>query len=181
MGYLKKPNKDISIKISVQERLSLFFNGSLLIFTVYEKGKILRFSYKAVSGRPLNNGKFDYSRNRQKSKREGPIPEGIYYVTPQHVQYSSNRSVIDKVAGVVGRGTMPGGENAWGIGRLWIYPKSVMIDGVVRNNFSIHGSTSAGSAGCIDLTSNDKQFFEQIERYKRNDIKITLKVQYSIK
>lgn len=56
-----------------------------------------------------------------------------------------------------------------------------MIDGVVRNNFSIHGGTSVGSAGCIDLTSNDKQFFEQIERYKRNDIKITLKVQYSIK
>lgn len=83
---------------------------------------------------------------------------------------------------VVGKGgTMPGGKIAWGIGQVWIHPQSVIIDGVLRKNFSIHGGSDSGSAGCIDLTSNDKSFFHTLEKYKGDCTKIRLTVDYSNK
>ncbi len=47
---------------------------------------------------------------------------------------------------------------------------------VLRNNFSIHGGTSPGSAGCIDLTNKDLPFFRMLE--KSNESKIRLRVNY---
>lgn len=186
MPYLKTPDENVSVKTKINERLLLMFNGSLLIFRVVEKNQILRFSYKAVSGRPLEDGSFEYSKQRQKMEKIGPIPEGEYYINPQEIQYADDRTMIDKVAGLVGvvvnrGGTMPGGKFAWGIGRVWIHPQSVIIDGVLRTNFSIHGGTDAGSAGCIDLTSNDKPFFDTLEKYKGDCTKIKLIVDYSNK
>ena len=179
MPYLKTPDENVSVKTKINERLLLMFNGSLLIFRVVEKNQILRFSYKAVSGRPLKNGNFEYSKQRQKMEGIGPIPEGEYYINPQEIQYSKNRTTFNKLMGGIGRGEMPGGERAWGIGRVWIYPKSVSIDGVIRKNFSIHGGTEPGSAGCIDLTSNDSKFFETLEIHRKKDTKIRLLVEYN--
>lgn len=69
MPYLKTPDENVSVKTKINERLLLMFNGSLLIFRVVEKNQILRFSYKAVSGRPLEDGSFEYSKQRQKWKK----------------------------------------------------------------------------------------------------------------
>lgn len=73
---------------------------------------------------------------------------------------------------------MRGGEYSWGIGRIWILPNTVIIDDISRNDFSIHGGREAGSAGCIDLTDNDKTFFEKIETYRMRTMKIKLIVRY---
>jgi len=178
MPYLKKPNPEVSVKTKVEERLSLFFNGKFLILRIAEQGQIQRFSYKAVSGRPLKDGSFDYSRTRQKIKNEGPIPEGEYYINPQEIQYSKDRTTADKIYGVLGRGTMRGGERSWGVGRIWILPSSVTIDGITRNDFSIHGGYEAGSAGCIDLTDNDEEIFNKIESYRMRTTKVKLIVKY---
>jgi len=179
MPFLKKATEKVSVKVKVlEETLSLYFNGKFLIFKVIEKDKILKFSYKAVSGRALKNGKFDYSKERQKMKSEGPLPEGEYYINPQEIQYSENRTKIDKLKGSIGRGTMPGGEYSWGKGRIWIKPSEVYIDGILRNNFSIHGGREEGSAGCIDLTNNDVDFFRKIEQYRKESTKIKLFVKY---
>lgn len=181
MPYLKKYTSVISVKTYVGEKLSLFFNGKVLIFRVVENDKILRFNYKAVSGRPLKDGSFDYSKQRQKLPSIGPLPEGNYYIKPQEIQYAKDRTTIDKIIGNIGMGTMPGGERSWGIGRVWIYPQSVIIDGVERGDFSIHGGDTPGSAGCIDLTSNDRSFFDVLEKYKGKCEKISLKVNYGVK
>lgn len=161
------------------DRISLLFNGGFLILRVVAINQILRFSYKAVSGKPLDDGRFDYSIERQKVKNEGPIPEGEYYINPQEIQYAENRTVADKIYGAFGRGTMRGGEYSWGIGRIWILPSSVVIDGITRNDFSIHGGREAGSAGCIDLVNNDDDFFAKIEKYRLNDTKVRLIIKYS--
>lgn len=141
-------------------------------------GEILRFSYRAVSGRPDKGGKFDYSKKRQATKGEGPIPEGEYYINPQEIQYTNDRTAIDKLFGLAGHGTFKWGKTAWGIGRVWIYPSKVTIDGVVRNDFSIHGGSELGSAGCIDLTNNDVAFFADLIKYRGNITNISLTVRY---
>lgn len=45
-------------------------------------------------------------------------------------------------------------------------------------NFSIHGGKTPGSAGCIDITSNDVHFFKQVTKYRRDCTKIQLIVKY---
>jgi len=157
--------------------LTLHFDGKFLLLRVIREDEILRFSYKAVSGRPIE-GKFDYSKERQAIKGKGPIPEGEYHINPQEIQYTDDRTTYDKLKGVFNRGTFKGGTTAWGIGRVWIYPQQVVVDGVIRDHFSIHGGTEPGSAGCIDLTSNDKDFFDKLIQYRGNITKIPLTVKY---
>lgn len=153
MPFLVNPDeKKVSKKVKViEERLSLYFNGKFLIFRVKEEDKISKFSYRAVSGRPLKNGEFDYSKERQKMKGVGPLPEGEYYINPQEIQYSKNRTNTDKLKGYVGRGTMPGGEVSWGKGRVWIKPSQVYVDGILRDNFSIHGGEESLSTSQISI------------------------------
>jgi len=161
-----------------EDSLTLHFDGKFLLFRIVKKDEILRLKYKAVSGRPLDDGSFDYSKERQKIKDQGPIPEGEYYINPQKIQYTDKRTTYDKLKGNIGRGTFKGGTTAWGIGRVWIYPQQVNVDGVIRDNFSIHGGAEPGSAGCIDLTNNDRNFFDELTQYRGNIEKIPLTVKY---
>lgn len=73
---------------------------------------------------------------------------------------------------------MPGGVRSWGNGHIWIKPSQVVIDGVIRDNFSIHSGQEAGSVGCIDLIDNDVDFFQKIEYYRDNIKKVKLIVKY---
>ncbi len=156
----------------------LKFDGRFLLFRVKLANEIKRFTYKAISGRG-ENGSFDYSVERQKIVSTGPLPEGEYHINPNAVQLTANRGAIDELKGAVGRGTFPGGDYSWGYGRVWIKPDPVVVDGVTRGGFTIHGGDDPGSAGCIDLVGNDEAFFSALKEYGTRYNKIFLKVDYS--
>jgi hypothetical protein len=180
MAYLHSPTIKVSqmTKVAMQPELSLEFNGRFLLFRVATESEILRFSYRAVSGQPDENGDFDYSSERQAMREIGPIPEGNYHIKPQEIQFTDDRTPINRLFGAVGRGLFPGGRCSWGIGRVWIYPREVWIANVMRDNFSIHGGAEQGSRGCIDLTDLDRNFFEDLEKYRGNLTTIPLVVKY---
>lgn len=100
-------------------------------------------SFPAVSGRPLAGGRFDYSPERQRQPNTGPIPEGVYWLDPRQLKdlwyYFGDAA------------------NAWGTHRITIHPFDTTAT-FGRGGFFIHGGTVAGSAGCIDLTSNMSRF-----------------------
>ncbi len=176
-AYIQSPSNNVSV-ISKLNTAYLKFDGRFLLFRVLIAGEIKRFTYKAISGRS-ENGSFDYSIERQKMERIGPIPEGEYYINPKAVQITAERGVFDELKGVVGRGTFPGGDSSWGYGRVWIKPDPVVIEGVTRGGFTIHGGDVPGSAGCIDLVGNDQAFFNVLKEYGISFNKIFLKVDYS--
>ena len=43
------------------------------------------YTYRGVSGQPLNEGGFDYSATRQQESGKGPIPEGAYWIKPSEM------------------------------------------------------------------------------------------------
>ncbi|MDR2694021.1 MAG: DUF2778 domain-containing protein [Chitinispirillales bacterium] len=181
MPYLNKPTEYVSVKIKVECPITLNFDGKRLLLRVVKENETLSFNYNAVSGRPDKLGKFDYGKERQAMKGIGPIPEGKYYINPKKIQYYRDISWSAKRMALIGRGPFPWGETAWGIGRVWIYRDSGTVDmvgGVFRDNFSIHGGTRPGSGGCIDLTRNDKCFFEKLTKYGDNIEKVPLIVRY---
>ena len=110
--------------------------------------------YPAVSGKPDGDGRFNYSKKRQKISNLGPIPEGNYWINPEELQ-----------------------ENAWwrfrnprdAWGNYWItihvYPETNTYE---RGGFFIHGGSAEGSAGCIDLTHHMKDFVSKL----RSELKI---------
>ena len=178
---------------SYENEISLEFNGRFLLMRVVTKDAILRFSYRAVSGLPDGRGRrrqFDNSKERQAMVDEGPIPEGNYFIKPQEIQFTGDRDIIDTINGVLGTrvgfgGTFPRGRLSWGIGRVWIYPREVKVtrpsDGKVikRGNFAIHGSRlRPGSRGCIDLTNNDREFFDKLIEHRGDLTAIPLTVRY---
>ena len=165
------------------------FNGTSLTLNYQKtdyKGNISpdKFSVPAVSGRPNENGEFDYSKERQKTPNEGPLPERSYTINPQAVQ---ELSLSDDLIGTglswtqaFGKkvGGWPGGKYSWGLQRTDINPSSVTIGGVTRSGFTIHGGESAGSAGCIDLMRCEAIFFKKLQKYSSGTT-VILKVDYS--
>lgn len=119
----------------------------------------------AVSGRPASDGRFDYSPERQRLERTGPIPEGEYWIDPRQLKDLSLHGLIsgDYAA-------------AWGSHRITIHPfDSTHTFG--RGGFFIHGGTMPGSAGCIDLTSGMPRFAALISAVPPGQ-KVKLRVAY---
>ena len=122
--------------------VDLLFDGATLTMSSGQ-------SWPAVSGRPVN-GAFDYSPSRQRVEDVGPIPAGIYYVDPTQLVSLSERWFYSLRY-----------EHAWGTHRITIHPfESTVTFG--RGGFFIHGGATAGSAGCIDLTSNMSSFASRL-------------------
>ena len=141
-------------------KVELLFNGKTL--SIVEDGKNV-FSVPAVSGRPLDDGSFDYTLERQKKGSTGPIPEGKYSINPKATQKWVEQSYLQRTAAIFKAGSWPGGLFAWGYRRTWITPNGAQTYG--RNGFSIHGGTTRGSAGCIDVTTNEVKFFYELQKY----------------
>lgn len=104
MPFLVEPDEEnVKEKIKISERyLSLSFNGNFLILRVVESKKILAFHYKAVSRRPLENGKFDYSIERQKvieiiNKNNKTFAKCINIITniPYKIKQSKTKNYMD--------------------------------------------------------------------------------------
>lgn len=118
---------------------SITFDGHMLVL----RGQRAQFSWQAVSGRPGDNGAFDYSVARQQLSGTGPIPAGEYWINPAEIWerpwYAPHKAV------------------AWGDYRVTLH----IMPGTEthgRGGFFIHGGSVAGSAGCIDLTGQIERF-----------------------
>ena len=71
------------------------------------------------------------------------------------------------------KSSWPDGGAAWGMHRIWVHPvPGNDLQG--RSGFSIHGGTSPGSAGCIDLTDQMKSFMGHFLVYGQ-DLELTVK------
>lgn len=166
----------------------LLFDGSNLHYFQQKESKegelsLSMNSYGAVSGRAQEDGSFSYSEENQAKKGEGPIPDGLYKINPQKTQKYDDLGVANKIVSTLGiGGSFKGGTYAWGEERAWIYPKAITVFNpvtgkpIIRNNFSIHGGNTPGSAGCIDLCKNAPAFFNKLSRSKSSFIR--LKVLY---
>lgn len=123
-------------------------------------------------GRPYNgkcwngvSGADGYQKPEHQSIRDkGPIPEGRWRVRQDRYQRYDDIPFQKKIWALFGRGTWPGGTVTWGENRIWLEPKTV-INLYGRDNFSIHGGISPGSAGCIDLTSSMVNFTKVFKSY----------------
>ncbi|MFM0631499.1 DUF2778 domain-containing protein [Paraburkholderia xenovorans] len=121
--------------------------------------------YWAVSGRPLSDARFDYSPSRQQERREGPIPEGDYWIQPSQMWTNHWYNIAP--------------EAAWGLHRLTIHVFP-MTRTFGRGGFFIHGGTHPGSAGCINLHSFMENFVRDLQAELKTDpdCYIPLKVRY---
>lgn len=173
----KRSNETESLIFPGKKRsIGLEFDGEKLTTTVKENGNVSKYSYDAVAG-AKENGKFNYSKERQKVPEKGPIPEkdSTYWINPQEIQYISNRA---KRLGSFGFGNFPGGTDSWGNSRVWINPQNPDGDEIKRGKFSIHGGEAPGSRGCIDLTNNNDEFMHRLKSLRGTMDSIPLKVNY---
>jgi hypothetical protein len=142
---------------------SLRFDGKMLELAQGDR-TIRRWS--GVSGRPGYQG-----AEHQGAKDAGPLPQGQWLAQQSRFE---RIGAYGAVAGLMGRGTWPGSTASWGRFRIWLEPlESTKTYG--RSGFSIHGGVSAGSAGCIDLTSSMEDFARHFLAYGRD---MTLVVEY---
>lgn len=119
-------------------------------------------SVPAASGKLLN-GQFDYSKERQKIPNQGPIPEGNYWINPAELDDNTWNPFVS--------------YDSWGNFRITIHPFT-NTETFGRGGFFIHGGSTAGSAGCIDLIGSMDAFASFLKQYK--NCKIQLKVSYPV-
>ena len=137
-------------------------------FTLYENDKPI-ISWDAVSG-----AKGYQSPEYQSVKDKGTIPEGTYVARQSGLQFYKDISWSDRQRSAIGLGTWPGRTDSWGESRVWLEPsRGSNVYG--RDNFSIHGGTEPGSAGCIDMTGQIDKFTQW---FKNNGHDLIINVKY---
>lgn len=119
---------------------------------------------------------FDYSTSSQMNSNTGPIPEGLYSINKNAVQKWEDVGFGNKLLGVVGRGSWPGGYDSWGSHRWWINPEIANTYG--RGGFTIHGGTSWGSRGCIDMRYGATSLYNSMSTNNLPNNKVYLGVRY---
>ena len=148
----KKDNLD-KIAITCNENDFLLFNGKHL-FLKTKNGRIKR-KWKAISGILGSTPKDQYKKDY------GPLPEGRYEVQfDKTLDYQNSKNLWDKFKWIIK-------SPSWG----WIITplkphKNNKMNG--RGNLYIHGGSSPGSEGCIDLTNANKDFHVLLRLYNRN-------------
>jgi hypothetical protein len=63
------------------------------------------------------------------------------------MQRYEDTSIYDRLKGAFNHGTWRGGTPAWGRYRFWLKPEA-NTKTFGRDNFSVHGGWTPGSAGC---------------------------------
>jgi hypothetical protein len=103
----------------------------------------------------------------QDQRSVGPLPEGTYSIDPTEIDYRD--TIIERLF------WSPG----WGEGRVSLHPNPT-TDLFGRDGFFLHGSRNGngfGSAGCIDLNTDDKRILGLIN--ESGAARIQLVVDYS--
>ena len=94
----------------------------------------------------------------QPIKNKGPIPEGTYYANQDQRQNidllyaigETGSAMLNSIGIKTKQGKWKGGPISWGTKRVWLIPDE-KTNTYGRDNFSIHGGLTKGSAGCIDI------------------------------
>jgi hypothetical protein len=145
----------------------LRFNGRELVLR--ENGSPI-LNWAAVSGRP---GK--QSPEFQTQRGQGPLPEGDYQFNVSGLQKYDEISNWQKFKSALGGGEWKGGPDSWGRYRFWLTP-APGTETFARSDFSIHGGSTPGSAGCIDLTDEMDEFADLMTALGQDEINV--KVDY---
>ncbi len=146
------------------ETIFLFFDGKTLAnshFSVpavsgmyksiqYHVKKFQSYAFNTVITTEIVK-KFNYSKEYQKIKNKGPIPEGEYWF---HVGYvrSARTSFLSHIVK----------HKGWG-NYSWSLQSEFLTNSYDRGGFFIHGGTEWGSAGCIDIKNGDKKLFKYLD------------------
>jgi Protein of unknown function (DUF2778) len=126
--------------------LALSFNGYMLKLS----GGQIDKSYGAISGVPgPKHLEQDRYRHMQNQADLGPIPEGKYWIRLDEIQ--SNTLGIRRNRGAWG--------NYWVT--IHVFPGTKTFN---RGGFFIHGGTTPGSIGCIDLTTEMDVFVKDLRQ-----------------
>lgn len=138
----------------------LRFDGKNLSWYENEENK---GSWAGLSGDP------EYQcKNLQNLRDGGPLPEGRYKVNQNRLQHFDDLPWYERaISSLSNMGKWPGGRIAWGNHRVWIEPEEG-TNTYGRNNFSIHGGTSLGSKGCIDLTNQMNDFTKAFQNHNQD-------------
>ena len=143
------------------ENLRLKFDGSQLSL-MHGDEELLR--WKGVSGK-----KGYQSSEFQHLKKKGPLPEGRYDVRQdEYSKMGFGSDFLGTYYPVIRRHLLPdsapkkvgswsGGAKSWGTQKIGLVPTGQQ-NMYGRSNFFIHGGLEPGSAGCIDLTSDNDSF-----------------------
>ena len=142
---------------------ALHFDGAQL--TLQESGRPI-MNWPAVSGRPGTQGP-----EHQSYRDYGPLPQGSYQAKVSEMQRYEDVGFLDRAAAGAGYGPWPYGPPAWGNYRFWLTPKAD-TETFGRDNFSIHGGWTPGSAGCIDLTSEMDDFTELMQALGQDEVPV---------
>jgi hypothetical protein len=126
--------------------LRLRFTGDHLVMS----GGSKEHSYPAYSG----NG------------ARAAIPKGRYWINPSELWERTGLGDVKRGFVELLTGVDPAPYSAWGMYRITIHPYPGTKTGG-RGGFFIHGGTSPGSLGCIDLVHNMDTFVADLRRELR--------------
>ena len=147
---------------------SLEFDGQYLIWL--QNGQPVKY-YPAMSGKP------DYqSAQYTNERKKGPIPEGDYLLVRGTGEDYSNKEEMSWWRKFVPWNDKPWYEkpSSWGYSRIPIQPLPG-TNTFGRRSMYVHGGSEPGSAGCIDLTYRNDDFYNDWLKYNGN---LPLKVKY---
>ena len=143
---------------------TLQFDGQNL--TWQQNGRPVK-SWPAMSGKPYAQGK-EFTSYAD----EGPIPEGNWMLkqnTGEHYNPGEWRTFDEFISGT---GVWKLQPNSWGNQRIPIQPQQE-TNTFGRHSMYVHGGTIPGSSGCIDLTGNMENFYNDFQNYN-GDIPLTI-------
>ncbi|MEM5794870.1 MAG: hypothetical protein AAGU23_01150, partial [Bacillota bacterium] len=147
--------KDKYIGVSAQELVktngqwTLVFSseGNYGEVTLYDENKTVIFSCDATSGRI---GVMDRS-----IKNEGPICFGSYTLDPKDISGGLGKAIQRNIILM----------EDWGFYRVPLKPQEGTNMGT-REEFFLHGGFFPGSAGCIDIGTNDRVLFPLLMQHE---------------
>ncbi|SIT14273.1 RHS repeat domain-containing protein [Belliella pelovolcani] len=173
------------------------FDGSALTYNWQTGNEFSGFKlhserFDAVSGQGLDptgywnrTRIFDYSRDRQRIRDVGPVPEGTYSINKRPFVPGSNESgfqqfedidLVRKMVAPLGGSNWPGGTHSWGEYRWKLQNEGAQTFG--RDNFYLHGGGLWGSRGCIDCGAGINAFTQSFMNRDLGNEKVVLRVKY---
>ena len=146
---------------------SLEFDGSA-VHWIQDGRRVM--SYPAISGN-VNNQSAQYTNLRDL----GPIPEGEWLLKRGSGQDYNNAERMSWLQELNPKRNPRWyeKEDNWGKSRIPIQPQEG-TNTYGRDSMYIHGGTTPGSAGCVDLGSNNDSFYRDFVKYN-GDMPLTVK------
>ena len=148
MSRYAKERADLRTPLCRRSPFLLRFNGRSL----QELGSKMSMLFRAVSGKPDEKGRFDRSAQRQRIRKQGPIPAGNHWVQPSQLWDNNWLESALRLS-----------RNVWGNFRLTIHFLSKHRNPWPR--WPLHSRWhDTTQCGCIDLALNTDRF---VERFKQ--------------